>query len=145
MVQFQNKNFDIELHTNATIGQLAEAVKNMANLNKNYFIQLYAELNGAHILDTELPIINALSPTNAPVNFYAKPVSNHARNIPQRPIPRPDKALADYPQFLHASLDLLALALEIKATKMCSSIQNLLLILPCNSTDLKTAIGRECN
>ena len=141
-VQLQNKNFDADLHTNATIGQLADAVKAKANLNKNYFIQLYAEQNGAHILDTELLIVHALpqNATNA-INFFAKVVGNHAKVPQRRTIARPDKALADYPEFLTATIELFELALEINASKLCSSIQKLLLILQCNTKSLAAAIN----
>ena len=143
-VQLHNKNFEADLHTNATIGQLADAVKQKANLNKNYFIQLYAEQNGAHILDTELLIMHAL-PQNAPnsINFFAKVVGNHAKIAQRRTIARPDKALAEYPDFLGQTIKLFELALEINASKLCSSIQKLLLILPCNTSALADAINNR--
>ena len=38
-LKFQNKPYDVDLHQNATVGQIANAVKNKAQLNKNYFVQ----------------------------------------------------------------------------------------------------------
>ena len=90
-----------------------------ANLNKNYLIQLCAELNGSHILDSELLVIHALPPNSQnKVNFFGKVVGNHARSVQRRIIARPDRALANYPKFLDSTIELFELAIEINASKL---------------------------
>lgn len=143
-LKFQNKPYEVDLHRNATVGQIAEAVKNQAHLNKNYFVQLFTEENDAHVLDTELLAINAY-PQNSQLHFIAKVSGNHAKMAPRKMSPRPDRCLVDYPEFLSSLLELFDMALDIQSQKMVSSIQKLLLLLPCDCENLRNSILDRSN
>ena len=58
---------------------------------------------------------------------------------------QPDKALADYPNFIKNLIKLYDLALDLDSYELCSSIKQILLILPANETKILAAIKKQDN
>ena len=55
------------------------------------------------------------------------------------------KALAEYPDFISNLIKLYDLALDLDSKDLCSSIKQILLILPANDSQLITAIKKQEN
>ena len=151
-VQVNNKNLDVSLHDNATIGQLANEVQDQLSINTAvYRVQMYSEQNSVNQAYEETHRITLAMPSEQQINdnqgvvFFGQITqsSSNQRNGGQSI--QPDKALADYPDFVPNLIQLFDLALELDSFELCQSIRLLLMILPAQDDELLNAIRKQSN
>ena len=144
---------DVPLHDNATIGQLAtETLNQLSHSSAAYTLQLYSDQNSSnqpyessHRVQLVMPTEHQTSQNNG-VQFFGR-ITNPPAHANQRSksnkIIQPDKSLAEYKGFIPNLIKLYDLALELDSFDLCSSIKQILLILPANDSKLLALIKQD--
>lgn len=137
-VQVEQTSYKVDLHTNATVRQLAACLKKQISKLQGD-IQLLPEQNSQHILESEQLLESSAQPD--PIHFFGKVVSERSKE--KLFSERPDNALSNHPTFIFDIIKLMDLALEINAFSLVSSIMQLLLVLPGDFQKLRSAIMKK--
>ena len=151
-MKVSNKNLDIHLHDNATIGQLATAVEDQLSINSAvYRVQMFSDQNTVNSPYEETHRITLAMPNEQQINdnhgvqFFGKITQKLQNQRNGGASIQPDRALADYPNFVPNLIQLYDLALELDSFDLCSSIRLLLMILPARDDELLNAIKKQAN
>ena len=121
---------------------------NPALNSPSYKIQLYSDSNSTNQAFEESVRVKLALPTehklnqNNGIHFFGRIIATDKATSPSRS-QSPDKALAEYPDFISNLIKLYDLALDLDSDELCSSIQHILLILPANDTPLIAAIKKQ--
>ena len=125
---------------------------NPALNSPSYKIQLYSDQNSSNQtledsvrIKHSLPSEHQINQNNG-IQFFGRIVAvGDKSKSTSRLRPQPDKALAEYPNFISNLIRLYDLALDLDSKDLCSSIKQMLLILPANDSQLISAIKKQEN